>query len=74
MMKKINIRWQLVVYDIAILAIVDILLLIFYRGFENLSPIGIAMQAGLSFVCIFSARLIGNVYKQIWRYGGIQGR
>ncbi len=71
-MKKLNIRWQLVAYDIFILAIVDVLLLIIYRGIENLSPLGISMQVGLSFVCIFSARLVGNVYKQIWRYGGIQ--
>ena len=26
----------------------------------------------MSAVCIFAARLIGNVYGQIWRYGGIQ--
>ncbi len=71
-MKKINIRWQLVVYDIFILAMVDILLLLFYRGTENLSARGIIFQAAVSFISIFSIRLVGNVYKQIWRYGGIQ--
>jgi len=71
-MKKINIRWQLVIYDIFILAMVDILLLLFYRGTENLSAHGIIFQALISFISIFSVRLLGNIYKQIWRYGGIQ--
>lgn len=39
---------------------------------DKLSPMGIIQQVALSAVCIFAARLIGNVYGQIWRYGGIQ--
>lgn len=65
-----NIRWQLVIYDIIILILVDLLLLVF-SGF-NLSVAGTVAQVALSFVCIFTIRLIGNVYQQIWRYGGIQ--
>lgn len=71
-MKKFNIRWQLVIYDILILALTDLILLVLYKGHENLSAVGIASQAALSFVCIFAARVIGNIYHQIWRYGGIQ--
>ena len=71
-MKKLNIRWQLVAYDFFILAMVDVLLLVFYRGVEDLSAKGIAVQIVLSYLCVFSARLFGNVYRQIWRYGGIQ--
>lgn len=71
-MKKINIRWQLVAYDIFILAMVDILLLLFYRGVENLTGYGIIFQSVISFISIFSVRLFGNIYNQIWRYGGIQ--
>lgn len=70
MKKRINIRWQLVIYDILILVLVDLLLLIFSG--VNLSVEGTVAQAALSFVCIFAMRLIGNVYRQIWRYGGIQ--
>ena len=71
-MKKCNIRWQLVVYDILILLVVDLLLLVFYRSNEALSWNGILTHGVISFVCIFAARFVGNIYKQIWRYGGIQ--
>ena len=71
-MKKFNIRWQLVVYDIIIFLIIDFLLLFAYQSNETLSLNGIFIQSALSFMCIFLARLIGGVYQQIWRYGGIQ--
>ncbi len=71
-MKKINIRWMLVVYDFLILAIVDFLLLGLYRGNENFSLSGIALHFSITAVCVFLARFIGNVYHQVWRYGGIQ--
>lgn len=69
---KPNIRWALVGYDVIIYVIVAVILLGLYGGMDKLSPIGILQQAGLSAVCIFAVRLIGNVYGQIWRYGGIQ--
>lgn len=72
-MKKVNIRWQLVSYDIIVFAIVELLLLVLYRSNERLSVSGMIMQALLSFACIFISRLVGNIYQQIWRYGGIQG-
>ncbi len=71
-MRKFNIRWQLVLYDIVIFILLDFLLLFAYRSNENLSLEGIAFQTLLSFICIFTARIIGRVYQQIWRYGGIQ--
>lgn len=70
MKKHINIRWQLVIYDALILLMVDLLLLVFSGS--NLSASGIAVQISIAGICIFTARLVGNVYGQIWRYGGIQ--
>lgn len=70
MRKHINLRWQLVVYDAFILILVDLLLLVFSGG--NLSAPGAVTQVALSYVCIFTMRFLGNVYRQIWRYGGIQ--
>lgn len=67
-----NVRWPLVWYDLIIYAAVAVLLLVIYVGNDKLSPIGILQQIVLSASCIFIARLIGKVYKQIWRYGGIQ--
>ncbi len=71
-MKKINIRWSLFAYDALIFLVVDILLLLFYQGDNTLSALGILEQVFLSFLCIFSARFVGDIYHQIWRYGGIQ--
>ena len=71
-MKKINFRWPLVVYAIWLLFVVDLLLLVFYRSNEELSLDGIVLHAGISFVCVFTARIFGSIYRQIWRYGGIQ--
>jgi FlaA1/EpsC-like NDP-sugar epimerase len=68
--KKKNIRWQLVVYDILILMAVDLLLLVFSGS--RLSIPEIVAQFVIAFVCIFLVRIVGNVYGQIWRYGGIQ--
>ena len=48
------------------------ILLVIYRGTEKLSVSGIVEQMILAGVCVFSARLIGNIYGQVWRYGGIQ--
>lgn len=67
-----NIRWMLVGYDLVVYAIVAIILLVLYGGMDKLSPVGIFQQVGLSVLCIFTARLLGKIYGQVWRYGGIQ--
>ncbi len=71
-MKKYNIRWQLVIYDLIIFFALGGLLLWAFPGGGVLSAEGIAAQLALSFVCIFTARFAGQVYTQIWRYGGVQ--
>ncbi len=71
-MKKYNVRWQLVIYDIILFVILDFILLFLYQKGEVLSDQGIILQSLLAFGCIFTARFIGGVYQQIWRYGGIQ--
>ena len=67
-MKKFNARWQLVIYDILILFVVDLLLLVFYRSNEELSLDGIVLHAGISFVCVFTARIFGSIYRQMLPY------
>ena len=67
-----NIRWMLVGYDLVVYAVVAIILLVLYGGMDKLSPVGIFQQVGLSVLCIFTARLLGKIYGQVWRYGGIQ--
>lgn len=67
-----NIRWMLVVYDLIVYAVVAVILLVLYGGMDKLSTTGILQQVCLSALCLFGARLIGNIYGQVWRYGGIQ--
>lgn len=69
---KHHIRWMLVCYDVLIYLIAAILLLILYGGMDKLTINGIADQMIISGICIFSMRLIGKIYNQVWRYGGIQ--
>lgn len=59
-------------YDILILALVEIVLLVLYDGGNPLSYKSVLIQFGLTLACVFTSRLMGNVYLQIWRYGGIQ--
>lgn len=70
--KKRNIRWTLVLYDIVIYLVVAALLLVLYGGNDKLATVTVIQQMLLSAICVFAARLIGNVYGQVWRYGGIQ--
>lgn len=70
--KKPKIRVRLVIYDLLILLFAYFALLVLYRGNGNISYLGILVQFLISAVCIFSARFIGRIYRQVWRYGGIQ--
>lgn len=72
-LKKNNTRWSLVVYDVIVYLISSILLLWIYSGNIKFSNTDSLQQTLLGFCCIFVCRLIGNIYGQIWRYGGIQG-
>lgn len=69
---KYNIRWMLVWYDLIVYAIAAVMLLVVYGGMDKLSLTGILQQICLSVLCIFAARLLGKIYGQVWRYGGIQ--
>ena len=70
--KKLNIRWMLVGYDVVVYALVSIILLVLYGGADKLSSVGIVQHICLSGGCIFVMRLFGKIYNQVWRYGGIQ--
>ena len=72
-LKKSNTRWSLVVYDVIVYIIASILLLWIYGGNGDLTNAGSLQLSILGFICIFICRIIGNIYGQIWRYGGIQG-
>lgn len=62
----LNVRWPLMVYDLIVYAVVAILLLVLYGGTDKLSYVGIVQQVSISILCIFAARLIGQIYGQVW--------
>lgn len=63
---------MLVVYDFLVYELSAILLLLLYGGNDRLSARGMFQQMLLALICVFFVRRVGNVYGQIWRYGGIQ--
>ncbi len=64
-------RIYLKLYDAALLLLVDFLILgIFPSRDYKLPIVTLAAHVLLSAVCVFSCRIFGNVYRQIWRYGG----
>lgn len=71
--KENNTRWSLVVYDVIVYAISSLLLIWLYGGNESLTNSESLKLTILAFAIIFVCRLIGHIYGQIWRYGGIQG-
>ncbi len=71
-MRTYKIRWQLVLYDLMVYAAAAFLLLYLYESGSPLTKVGLVSQVVLGVVCIFAVRLLGGIYRQIWRYGGIQ--
>ncbi len=70
-MKRMKFRWQLAIYDILILLATQWLLLFYYKN-GHLTLHGKLMQIGLTMACVLIVRFFGSIYRQVWRYGGIQ--
>ena len=69
---KPGIKVPLVIYDLLIFLIVDAILFVVYQGAGELNPTGVLIQSSIALIVIFGARFLGKIYRQIWRYGGIQ--
>ena len=71
-MKRINVRWQLILYDsIIYLFGVALLVLLYGRQYELL-VVDLLLHLFLTLGLMILGRTVGSVYRQIWRYGGIQ--
>lgn len=70
--RRFRIRWPLVVYDALVMLAVQLFFLLITGSGTRMTFSGIIVEIALFTVCLFVARRIGGVYKQIWRYGGIQ--
>lgn len=69
---KSGIKVPLIIYDLLIFLIVDAILFVVYQGAGELNPTGVLIQSSIALIVIFGARFLGKIYRQIWRYGGIQ--
>ncbi|SHI95635.1 NDP-sugar epimerase, includes UDP-GlcNAc-inverting 4,6-dehydratase FlaA1 and capsular polysaccharide biosynthesis protein EpsC [Anaerovibrio lipolyticus DSM 3074] len=63
---------SLLTYDAIIYLFTALLMLAFYQGAGRLDDYGIMLHIALAAIIIFGSRLMWNIYRQIWRYGGIQ--
>lgn len=70
--KKFNVRWTLVFYDILTFVVVDFLLLIVYRSWLPYEAEELAINSLIALGSVLFFRFLGDIYKQIWRFGGIQ--
>ena len=70
--RRYNVRWLLVFYDFLVFAALQALVFFLYQGIRHLSVSDKCVHIAMLFVCIFTARFAFNIYRQIWRYGGIQ--
>ena len=65
----LNIRWMLVLYDILIYTLAFGILFVIH---EPVSVTCLITHFLLSGGIILACRVTGSIYKQLWRYGGIQ--
>ena len=70
--KRIDNKWLLAFYDLLLFFMVDVLLLVLYKGVEELETADVLIQSITAAACIFLMRWPWKVYSQVWRYGGIQ--
>ena len=71
-LKHIGISISLFIYDFIIFLLVSYILLSFYKGGPDLTISGYLTQITIAGVLIFGIRRILSIYRQVWRYGGIQ--
>ncbi|MDO4483110.1 MAG: nucleoside-diphosphate sugar epimerase/dehydratase [Clostridia bacterium] len=70
--KKFSVKLSLGLFDALIFAAVVMVLFVYYRGGGKMSMYAVLTHSALAAVCIFGMRIGMHIYRQIWRYGGIQ--
>ena len=70
--RRFNIRWLLVFYDLLIFAAVEACMFFIYQGIKTLTPVDKCVHIAVFLFCSFISRFAFDIYRQIWRYGGIQ--
>ena len=70
---RISVRWMLMVYDTIVYLFVCFMLLVIYpSSVDHLTLPEAFVVASVGAVCILGCRFLFDIYRQIWRYGGMQ--
>lgn len=67
-----GLKISLFFYDFIIFIFAVVMLFIVYKSKQAMSTNSIIAHSVLSFVCLFGVRWGAQIYRQVWRYGGIQ--
>lgn len=70
--KKFNMRWTLVWYDIFTFLVVDVFFLVIYKTYFPMHWTELILNSLLALGSVLACRFFGGIYRQVWRYGGIQ--
>ena len=66
-------RWRLALFDfIPLVLITFFVFLIEKSNGENVGITDVLFNIGLSAICIYGVRWLFGIYRQIWRFGGVQ--
>ena len=65
-------RWRLLLFDLCIIAVLCGVLFLIGFGGKKMSVVGIVAHFVLLACCLTVSRLCFKVYRQIWRYGGVE--
>ena len=68
--RALNVRWTLVFYDFVIMAMSALLVFWPMHGADKMTEKALFVNLVLFCFFIFTARAVGQIYTQIWRYGG----
>ena len=71
-MKRKNLKWNLFLYDCVAFLLTIAFIWTVSADIRSLMRAGLQYQLAVYGACLILTREIGKIYKQIWRYGGIQ--
>ena len=71
-LKKINRQWIIWLFDLAIYSLVSLVMLAVYRGTIDFGTKDVLFHYSLGIAVLTVIRLLIKIYKQMWRFGGIQ--
>ena len=70
--KRYSTRWRLLLFDLCVIAVLCGVLFLAGFGGRKMSFLGVSVHFILIAVCLTASRVVFRVYRQVWRYGGVE--